>query len=111
DSAFVAIIASPRLMVIQLYDHIGSSRQGDDVSVPDSPVPRIGEWIYFHHKQGDWRKGFYRVVSVDYIIEGGKLVPSVTAHEASEQHYERAKTAIHDQHSDVMTDLRADPGT
>jgi hypothetical protein len=97
-------------MILHLYDHIGSSRHGDDISLPDSPIPRIGEWIYFHHEGGDWRKTIYRIVSVDYIIDNGKLVPELIAHEASEQHYQRAKTAIHDQHSDLMTDLRADPG-
>jgi hypothetical protein len=97
-------------MNLRLYNHIGTSLHGDDVTLPDSPIPRIGEWIYFHHEGADWRKAIYRVVSVDYIIQERKLVPLVIAHEASEQHYERAKTVIHDQHSDSMTDLRADPG-
>ena len=99
-------------MILELYDHIGSTRHGDDVTLADSPIPRIGEWVYFHLEAGDWRKGkIYRVVSVDYIIQNGRLVPSITAYEASEQHYQLAKTVIHDEHSDPMTDLRADPGT
>ena len=82
---------------------------GDEFDLPNAPIPRIGEWIHFDDGKAGWRNSIYRVVSVDYVIHDGKLVPSVTAHQASEQHYEMAKTAIHDQHSDQMTDLRADP--
>ena len=97
-------------MILELYDHIGSTRHGDDLTLADSPIPRTGEWLYFHHEAGDRRKGkIYRVVSVDYTIQNGRFVPSITAHEASEQHYQLAKTVIHDQHSDPMTDLRAEP--
>ena len=97
-------------MILRLYDHIGSSRHDDDVNLPDSPIPRIGEWVYFHKDEAGWRKGIYRIVSVEYTIQGGRLVPLVVAHEASEQLHERAKTAIHDEHGDALTDLIANPG-
>ena len=94
-------------MILRLYDHIGSSRHDDDINLPESPIPRIGEWVHFHKDEADWRKGLYRIVSVEYAIQRGKLIPLVVAHEASEQHYQQAKTAIHDEHGDAMTDLMA----
>jgi hypothetical protein len=97
-------------MILRLYNYIGTSLQGDDVELPDSPIPRAGEWLRFHKDEGDWRKGIYRVVAVDYAIHRGKLVPWVTAYEASEEHYERAKTLIHDEHSDAMSDLSSKVG-
>jgi hypothetical protein len=81
-------------MILHLYNHIGSSRHGD-ITLPDSLIPRIGEWLHFPQGEHDSRKGIYRTMSVDYTIDHGKLVPELTAHEASGQHYERAKTAIH----------------
>jgi|GEM_PF-4309678 len=96
-------------MILQLYNHIGTSRDDEDVDLPDLPIPRIGEWIRFHKDEAGWRKGIYRVVSVDYVIQRGKLVASVTAWAASDQHYEMAQTAIHDEHGDSMIDLIADP--
>src|SRR5437763_13381951 len=98
-------------MILQIYNHIGTSRLGDDIHLPDSPIPRIGEWVRFHKDEARWRDGIYRVVSVDYTIQDRRLIPWVTAHEASQQHYEMAMTAIHDNHSDYLTDLRADPRT
>jgi hypothetical protein len=94
-------------MILRLYNHIGTSLHGDDVELPASPIPRIGEWLRFHKDEADWRKGVYRVVAIDYAIHHGKLVPWITAHEASEEHYEEAKTAIHDEHSRHLTALRA----
>ena len=89
-------------MIIRLYNPIGTSVHGDDIELPDEQVPRIGEWLRFHINDSRRLAEVYRIVSVEHVLNGSSRTIFVSAYEAHDQHLERAKAAIHDEHAEYQ---------